>query len=612
LICWQKLLPVLLTLPWIMTAATGLGSNAQSTPFRLSQQLLHTNIQGGNQVSINGRFWPADWSQWPSADKAANEMRLGVSDASLMQLFGVRLLNTADSTQQPVEWFSDLGTEPLLLATQLTPPYRYLDITELAQRLGWQVQTQGSLLKITTPPAQIEAVRRGKQLGGERLVVNLDRSAPWQMIQQGSSTLITLDAQIPTNLVNSLQSSQIPSLIQIKPAVNQTILEVNNSSIGQPHVWMLPNPDRLIIDTQPTAAIDRDIAWAPGLRWRQQTWSVGTARFPVIWLDVDPRQSALMFQPIWSESSTLVGTSPLPQMAQRWQAIAAINGGFFNRDRRVPLGAIRQQGRWISGPILNRGAIAWDEKGRVSMGRLSLQETLITSTGQRLLLQSLNSGYVQAGIARYTRDWGATYTPITNNEIIVAVQNNQITQQDSVTPSGEKAFPIPAEGYLLVLRSNQAATEALIKGSTVNLISTTAPVEFSRYPYILGAGPLLLLNGQIVLDPKSERFSDAFIREKAVRSAIGRTADGHLVIATVQQQLGGDGPTLSELAQLMRQLGALDALNLDGGSSTTLYLGGQLLNRPAKSVARVHNGIGLFVQSTAPPIFQGEQFMKLK
>jgi exopolysaccharide biosynthesis protein len=44
----------------------------------------------------------------------------------------------------------------------------------------------------------------------------------------------------------------------------------------------------------------------------------------------------------------------------------------------------------------------------------------------------------------------------------------------------------------------------------------------------------------------------------------------------------------------MQQLGTVNALNLDGGSSTALYLGGQILDRPVRSTGRVHNAIGIF------------------
>jgi len=44
-------------------------------------------------------------------------------------------------------------------------------------------------------------------------------------------------------------------------------------------------------------------------------------------------------------------------------------------------------------------------------------------------------------------------------------------------------------------------------------------------------------------------------------------------------------------------MGCIHALNLDGGSSTSLYLGGQLLDRSPNTAARVHNGIGIFLES---------------
>ena len=57
--------------------------------------------------------------------------------------------------------------------------------------------------------------------------------------------------------------------------------------------------------------------------------------------------------------------------------------------------------------------------------------------------------------------------------------------------------------------------------------------------------------------------------------------------------LGGSGPTLLETALLTKQLGLQDALNLDGGSSTTLVAGGRTVMNGRGGTPRVHNGIGL-------------------
>ncbi|WP_026731496.1 phosphodiester glycosidase family protein [Fischerella sp. PCC 9605] len=388
-----------------------------------------------------------------------------------------------------------------------------------------------------------------------------------------------------------------PLIKQVEVVNNQTLIRLEVPIGLAPLVSTLPNPNRLIIDVRPDAMVQRSINWAPGLNWRQQFVQLGQERFPIVWLEVNPRTVGINIKPILTNSGTLVGTAPIMQTAQQQLAVAAINGGYFNRNNRLPLGAIRRDGQWLSSPILNRGAIAWNDSGQFYMGRLTLLENLIIPNNQKLPIVSLNSGYVQSGIARYTPAWGASYHPLTDNEIILVVQKNQVTNQLQGGKAGQVSIPIPQDGYLLALRSNAVNSASVLPiGSSVRIDNSTYPAEFNSYPHILGAGPLLVLNRQIVLDGKGEKFSDAFIAQKAVRSAICTTATGNLTIAAVHNRVGGAGPTLAEHARLMQQMGCVNALNLDGGSSTSLYLGGQLLDRFPNTAARVHNGIGIFLQ----------------
>ncbi len=561
----------------------------QSSPLLLGQASPQSIFQG-NQVMLNGQTLPIPWSQWRSP-----QSRIGISDWGLSQLFGVELLNTPDAAQQPIQWFSDPAQNPLPLLTRITPPLRYLDITDWAQKLGWQMQVQGSILQISSPAANVLAIRHGKQPWGDRLVLDLDRPAPWQIDEPAGEFIVNLDAAIAPTTIQSVQFTPSTSVqaLKLESGPNQTRIRLNTSL--RPRVWSLTSPNRLVIDVRPDSPVDQDIQWAPGLRWRRQTLTLGPNRFPVLWLEVNPRQPGLSIQPILPNATTLVGTAPLAQTARQTQAIAAINAGFFNRNNQLPLGAIRQEGRWRSGPILGRGAIAWDATGNLKIARLTLQESLRTPTGQ-FPLTHLNSAYLQAGIARYTSDWGSTYTPLTDAEILVTVQNNQVITQQPATSN--TPVPIPANGFILVLRSNQAAAAALAPGTTLRLDQSISPPDFDRFPRIIAAGPLLLQNRQIVLDPETEKFSKAFIQELAARSAIGITANGTVLLVTVHTRISGGGASLSDIAQIMQQLGAIDALNLDGGSSTTLYLGGQIRDRLPRTAARVHNGIGIFLQPT--------------
>ncbi|MEA5566967.1 phosphodiester glycosidase family protein [Anabaena sp. UHCC 0399] len=618
-------------------------TNAQKSPQLTSQSPISPTdrqIPAGSQISLNGRTLSGAWLQ---RREGTNPVKTYISDAALNQLIGVDLLSSNNPARQPIEWFSS-NTNQLVLATHLLRGYRYLDVTSFSQNAGWQMQVQGNTLVIATPKAQVKNIRQSLNpavvtnvtpLKTARIVLDLDRSTPWQ-VKQGlpiktllddpnaptpnssapvnrewtiildaiaDASLIQRYTPLPPSVPNLLkQSSPKPdseALIQkVEIVNNQTIITLSVPLDLSPQITTINNPDRLVIDLRPDALKPRDINWATGLRWRQQFVTLGQDRFGIVWLEVNPRSVGLAIKPIWAAPNTLIGTAPLIQKAQTNLAVAAINAGYFNRNNRLPLGAIRRDGQWLSSPILNRGAIAWNDAGQFYFGRLTLQETLTTSSNLRSPILFLNSGYVQNGIARYTPAWGQNYTSLTDNERAFIVQNNKITNQLAGDKAGQTNFPIPPGSYLLVLRGTATALASqLLIGTDVQITSATTAPEFNRYPNIMGAGPLLLQNGQIVLDAKSEQFSNAFINQKASRSAICTTANNHLVIAAVHNRAGGAGPTLAEHAQLMKLLGCVNALNLDGGSSTSLYLGGQLLDRYPNTAARVHNGIGIFLQS---------------
>jgi len=647
--------PILLTALCLTTTyATKAQESPKNTKPLISESpapALTGVASSGNQIYLNGRTLPGTWLQQPGK---SGQVTTHISDGPFRQLIGVNFLNSSNSAKQPIQWFSAVTT-PLVLTTRLVGAYRYVDITNFAQTSGWQIHANGNILVIATPKAQITNIVQSQEprsasapLQQTRILVNLDRPTPWQVVEGAAIAkpqtpssdpdtptpkptappnrewTITLDgiadpvlierytpqpAAPPTLLPNLLKQllpvtpTQLippapePLIQQVQVVKNQTIISLSLPFGLSPQVNTVANPNRLIIDIRPDPLEERDITWAPGLRWRQHYVNLGTERFPVVWLEVNLRQFGLTLKPIWASADGLVGSAPLIQTAQRYLAVAGINGGYFNRNNRLPLGAIRRDGQWLSGPILNRGAIAWNDSGQFYFGRLTLEETLITANDQRLPILFLNSGYLQSGIARYTPAWGSTYTPLTDNEIIIVVQKDQIIQQLPGGKVGGTAIPIPQDGYLLILRANAAsAASQLPIGTAVHISSATVPTDFSRYPHIIGAGPLLVQNRQIVLDAKAEKFSNAFIAEKAIRSGICTTTTGTLMITAVHNRVGGYGPTLAEHAQLMQQMGCVDALNLDGGSSTSLYLGGQLLDRSPSSAARVHNGIGIFLK----------------
>ncbi len=98
----------------------------------------------------------------------------------------------------------------------------------------------------------------------------------------------------------------------------------------------------------------------------------------------------------------------------------------------------------------------------------------------------------------------------------------------------------------------------------------------------VAGGPLLLSQGRIRVTSDEEVFFGTSIPRVHPRTAAGRTADGALILMVVDgRQPESRGVGLEELAVLMRDAGAVDALNLDGGGSSTLVVNGVRVNRPA-------------------------------
>jgi Phosphodiester glycosidase len=96
----------------------------------------------------------------------------------------------------------------------------------------------------------------------------------------------------------------------------------------------------------------------------------------------------------------------------------------------------------------------------------------------------------------------------------------------------------------------------------------------------IGAGPALLpeltAEPEAFLDPTTGR-DPIGINQPNARSAIGITADQQILLVMVAQTAIGGGITLPDLAKLMQSLGAVQALNLDGGTSSAIFYQNQLI-----------------------------------
>jgi len=110
------------------------------------------------------------------------------------------------------------------------------------------------------------------------------------------------------------------------------------------------------------------------------------------------------------------------------------------------------------------------------------------------------------------------------------------------------------------------------------------PVRPWKMETAVGGGPTLITNGEINITNNEERmFSGKAINDRHPRTAMGYTSDGFLIVMSIQGRFPGlaEGATLVQEAEMLRSLGCVEALNLDGGGSSCMLVNGRETIKPS-------------------------------
>lgn len=535
----------------------------------------------GRSISINGQPQQALW-RWLGAE-AGPPQQLWIPLEVLENQLGVSSRSRPDGSLD-LEWFG----QPLLV-----PPAQQrsledevaVDAMPLLRAVGVGVALQRGQLSLTLPAAQVLRVRGGSQPGVRRLVLDLGGPA----LVRSSGAELLLDVDLGPSQLRELQNLGVV----VRRAGRGVAVRPRSGSVNR--TFSLGEPNRLVIDipasgtagsgAAPPAPIDPQVLAMVGRSLRWDRLVRNGVRINAV--RIDPRTAPLQLRPL-VRPGPMEGLSSLTQLAGQTQAVVAINGGYFNRVRRLPLGALKRDGRWLSGPILGRGVAAWSGRELPSFGRLRLEEWVSGSGGPRLPIVVVNSGFVQRGVSRYTADWGPVYRALSGSEtaLLLGADNQVLRRIDS--PELARGVAIRPGETLLVGRGG--VTLPWAPGSRLAL-SSRPSAALGAKPQVVGGGPLLLQGGRVVLNGAAETFSASFLRQGAPRTVLG--SDGREVWLITLEGVNDSGPTLAKAAQLLLGLGLRDALNLDGGSSTGLVLGGSHQVKGRGVAGSVHNGVGL-------------------
>jgi hypothetical protein len=305
-------------------------------------------------------------------------------------------------------------------------------------------------------------------------------------------------------------------------------------------------------------------------------------------LRLDPRRVRLASA---LATGVVPGRATVADIARRTTAIAAVNAGFFG-PTGDPNGLLKIDGRLLSDTGRARGAVAI----------VNGPDGVVTRFDQvsgRVRLRFKARGYWQTvpvdGVDTH-RGTGALvlYTPAsaptTDTQAGLEWTLRGTPLRAAAAGSAGNAV-IPPTGFVLSYGGTSAprVLSGLMRAPAVQVREAIAVVsgeqtrEWMRAPTIVGGAGLLLRQGRRVQDWTVEKLARGFDTTTHPRTLIARDRTGQLWLITIDGRQPGRaiGASFADLHVLLARLDAVDALNLDGGGSTTMVVGESVMNRPS-------------------------------
>ncbi len=337
-------------------------------------------------------------------------------------------------------------------------------------------------------------------------------------------------------------------------------------------VFKLAKPNRLVIDLLKMGDQKTEQQVKPGIKYSLLMRNQAAGPEKAYVLLVDPK-AGFALRPVLS-NGVVQGVETLAAMSASTRAVAAVNGSYFDPNGEI-IGLLKIDGEIISTPTIPRTAVGVLPDGRLIFDQVSWQGNVEITSG-RVALSGVNRARGDNELILYNGYYGPT------------TGTNQFGTEYVIGPNGVVMSIGKGNATInagtVVLSAHGAAAKALagLRVGDIVTIRQTLGQVWDGAVHALGAGPMLVKDGTIYLTTKTEEFGSDVAGGRAPRTAIGVTKEGQILLAVVDgRQVASGGLSLLEMAILMQELGAVDAMNLDGGGSSEMVVFDKVVNKPS-------------------------------
>lgn len=315
------------------------------------------------------------------------------------------------------------------------------------------------------------------------------------------------------------------------------------------------------------------------------------------------------------------GRETIPALTARKNAVVGINGDYFPFTGD-PLNLCVVDGNYVSEPGYNRVVLGISDNKQFVLGQPGWNGSVSLPDGRVQKLGGINRPAGPNECILYTPLYGpklASKYPMTIlnlSGIPDKLRPGSYTLTVESTSNMAPFTPTPTTWMLGFTGSTAALLDTAMLGKQITVqVTLVPPVDgrvspasvdatsvseiWNHLRWAVGGGPWLVRDGQPYMDAVSQGIKDDVSGKRHPRTAAGLDTTGRLLLVTVDgRRSDAAGMTLNELADYMKSIGAVNAMNLDGGGSTTMALfGGRLANIPSDATPRaVSNGLLLFTK----------------
>lgn len=445
-------------------------------------------------------------------------------------------------------------------------------------------------LQVQALAAQVQNIRTSSSATRVRIVLDCDGPVAYKDTSTAQAVQLEL-----TGGVKKAQELQLPDRVLQKIQLDRDgkdkgSLVVTLHKAAQHQVLVLKNPDRIVVDIYRIAIIRQHKNLGKGLAYNFWQDDLNGRPLRFSYLELAP-QSGYEVRP-FSAALDGTGRGRLLRAAVKTGAKAVVNACYFDTDGWV-IGNCKSGGEWLGADgDYARSALVIDQSGKAEvLTGLQYKGTVALPNGSVLQIRGMNRERIAGDLVLYNRNYG---TSTGTNEFgrEVKLEQGRVVDVDTKGNMSLDAGSIILSGH----GANADALAVLHKGDRVNVVQTLGNAKADAAPVVVGAGPSLLTEGKIDVRSGAEDIAGDIAWGRSPRTAVGIRPDGTLLILVADGRSSvSAGLTLNELARYLQKLGAVQAVNFDGGGSSEMVLDGHIMNRPSDGAERpVSIALGIF------------------